>query len=541
MLGPALHVLTFVALAHARAIVTNHCPYNVYVWSVPQVLSSSHTDNVPIKPGGQYQEPWRHGSITNPGVAIKISTKSNGILEYADEIDFAYAVDGNDDSKIWVDLSAVREDAFKDNLAFHSCLTHYSTSNVQTHQCAATDDIELVLCDTSPRSTPKKDPSTLEQVKACYDYHHVLPEAQGDGLQVAADEESSSDSDTDTDTDCCESRDETLKITYSMTVTAEYTAPATSEATAEFTLAPSESSTKAVSTTTSTSRLGLFTPPSARETDCPGCERLLVLSPCLARVVYPARRRVAAVPRQTLDATTPQRGPNPSLCDIVQKYHHGIRCDEKVLEYHARELFPKICDPEYTKLLMGFPCEEIAEELKSVYPDIDGPKLTRTTCECEPDCGFCGHINETCFCADASSMAVRDNAQLLPQDLEPSLVEPSILKICLSSFCDPIVPGVSCNKIRKMLTSLLADFDERYEDWVYKVGDDECTEIAVTKEDIDDKGICIVDLLCDIFPEECDDLATILTVSFKVNFDKDVDYMTNRDTCALAGLSSGKN
>ena len=75
MLGQALPVLAFAALAQARAFVTNHCSYPVYIWSIPQVLSGSHTNNLSLKPQGQYQEPWRHGSSMNPGVAIKVSTK----------------------------------------------------------------------------------------------------------------------------------------------------------------------------------------------------------------------------------------------------------------------------------------------------------------------------------------------------------------------------------------------------------------------------------------------------------------------------------
>ncbi|CAG5140069.1 uncharacterized protein ALTATR162_LOCUS629 [Alternaria atra] len=551
MLGPALPILTFLALAQARAIVINHCPYSVYVWSVPQVLSSSHTDNVPIKPGGQYQEPWRHGSIVNPGVAIKISTKSNGILKYADEIDFAYAVDGNDDSKIWVDLSSVRGDVFKDNLAFHSCNVQYNSPNVQTHQCTATDDVELVLCDTSPRSTPKKDPTTLEQVKACYDYHHVLPEGHEDSLQVAADD----DTDSDSDTDCCESRDVTsIKFAYTMEVTAEFTAPPTSEATAESVLAPSvdnpsalsakahssptnvQSSTNVTSTTTSTSSVRLFTPPHARETDCPGCEKLLILSPCLARVIYPARRRAPAVPRHTPDAITPRHGANPPLCEIVRRYHPGIEhCDEATLESLARSIYPNTCDPEYATLFMGFPCEEIMEEFRRIYPGIDAPKVSRTTCECEPGCDFCGHFNDSCFCAGATSVAIRDDIQPLPTDLGPGFQ-----KMCLYSVCNPMIHGVSCNQAKELLISVLMWFGERYEDWVDEKVDDDCDEVSVLQDDNGQYGICIADL-CDLYPENCDKMQTILTFATKAKFDKDVVYMTSHIDCALwSNYYSGK-
>jgi hypothetical protein len=540
MLGSALPVLTFVALAQARAIVTNHCPYNVYVWSVPQVLSSSHTDNVPIKPGGQYQEPWRHGSIANPGVAIKISTKSDGILKSADEIDFAYAVDGNDDNKIWVDLSQVRGDAFKDNLAFHSCTTQYGSANVQTHQCTATDDVELVLCDTSPRSTPEKDPTSLEQVKACYDYHHVLPEVQEGGFQVAA------------DTDCCEERDgSALKFTYTIALTGEYTATPASEPPAESSIAtptddfsvsssPStkaptsstkvHSSTKVASTTSSTSSLRLFTPPYAVQTDCPECEKLLVLSPCLSRIVYPARRRAAAVPRSTPDTITPQHRTKPALCDMVRKYHPGIGdCDEATLESHARIIFPKICDPQYVTLLMGFPCEEITEELKTMYPGIDAPKVPRSDCECEPDCDFCGHLNDTCICS--TPMGIGQDILSPLNNLQPRLVEPGSRKICLYSLCSPTVPG-ACDDVKDVLISTITSFGGLYEDWVYEGMDDECERVQILRGDNGNYGVCMADI-CDLYSEKCDSIQSFLTSAAKAEFARDVDFITNHDDCTL--------
>ncbi|CAN9138766.1 unnamed protein product [Alternaria sp. RS040] len=546
MLGSALPVLTFVALAQARAIVTNHCLYNVYVWSVPQILSSSHTDNVPIKPGGQYQEPWRHGSIVNPGVAIKISTKSDGILKSADEIDFAYAVDGNDDNKIWVDLSQVRGDAFKDNLAFHSCTTQYGSANVQTHQCTATDDVELVLCDTSPRSTPEKDPTSLEQIKACYDYHHVLPEVQEGGLQVAA------DTDSDSDTDCCEERDgSALKFTYTIALTGEYTATPAYEPPAESSVAtptddssvsssPStkvhtsstkvHSSTKVASTTSSTSSLRLFTPPYAVQTDCPECEKLLVLSPCLSRIVYPARRRAAAVPRSPPDTIAPQHRAKPALCDLVRKYHPGIgACDEATLESHARIIFPKICDPQYVTLLMGFPCEEIAEELKTMYPDIDAPKVPRSDCECEPDCDFCGHMNDTCICS--TPMGIAQDILSPLKNLEPRLFEPESQKICLYSVCDPMLPGVVCNDAKDVLISSLSSFGERYENWVDEGVNDECEQVAAFQDGNGNYRVCLA-ALCGLYPEKCASIQSTLASATKDKIARDVFFMTTYVECA---------
>jgi hypothetical protein len=169
MIGYILVLIALVALTQAKAIVTNHCPHKVYIWSVPQVLYAS-TVNVPLKPYGQYHEPWRYGTTEMPGVAIKISPLANGLSKFADELDFAYSIDPTDTSKVWVDLSTVRGVPFKNNFTFHTCDAQDRPSDHHTHECDVTDNIELVLCGTS-RTTPTEDTTSLEQIQTCYDSH----------------------------------------------------------------------------------------------------------------------------------------------------------------------------------------------------------------------------------------------------------------------------------------------------------------------------------------------------------------------------------
>ncbi|KAF2036657.1 hypothetical protein EK21DRAFT_105968 [Setomelanomma holmii] len=159
-----------VALAQAKAIITNNCPHPVYVWSVP-VVGSAHTDNLQVNPSGRYEEPWRYGTSEHPGIALKISPKADGIHRGADEINFAYSVERSHSSKVWVDLSVIRGNGFDNNLAFHTCHGAHHSPDVQTSQCDATDDIELVLCG-SERSAPLKDSKSLGEISECYDYHH---------------------------------------------------------------------------------------------------------------------------------------------------------------------------------------------------------------------------------------------------------------------------------------------------------------------------------------------------------------------------------
>jgi hypothetical protein len=544
MLGRALPVLTFAALAQARAIVSNHCPYPVYVWSVPQVLSSSHTDNVSLKPRGQYQEPWRHGSSMNPGVAIKVSTKFDGINYSADEIDFAYVVDGSKDNYVWVDLSPVRGDAFKDNLAFHSCHGQFGSANVQTQKCDVTDDVELVLCDTSPRASPAKDPSTLEKIKSCYDYHIFDPTKHADTVEAHAANQGHADEDTDTgsdsDTDCELRKAQSIKLTYTMAMTAEFSDEATAEHKSKSTaksvteyILPSADDPSSVPSTPSTSRVGFFTPPppAPRETGCPECEKPRALSPCLAQVIYPARRRVPASPRNTPDATLPVRQANTSLCDIVRRYHTDVDdCDETALESYARELYPKVCDPVYASLLMGFPCEEIMKEMKSVYPAIDAPKISRsTTCECDPDCNFCGHFNDSCFCAAATALPMQESAQPLPTNFGSFAVETHTEQICLHSLCDPEIPAMDCQEVKNLLSAVLLLFDEHYEDWVSDIPGS-CQPVKVYRFPSGQQAICLAGL-CDLHPGYCDDIHDLLTSAIRAKFWMNMFFIKDHETC----------
>lgn len=569
MLGQAFSVLVLAALAQARAIVTNHCPYTVYIWSVPQYLSSSLTDNVPLKPGGQYQESWRFGSPTNPGVAIKISDKFNGIYKLADEMDFAYSIDTKDLDKIWVDLSPARGTPFHDKLALHSChQSFYGSAQVESHPCTPKDNIELVLCDTSTRQTTLKDSTSLADIESCYDYQYFRPTRDVDRVEVHTGSlpnhvAEDTDSDSDSDTDDHESREaHTIKFTYTMGMTAEFS----DESTPGFILAPSTSSVilpprpentdlagsgpiiserpRTTETSSAMSRLGFFTPPAPapapRETECPDCNepRKGKLSPCLARVIYPARRRVPATPRNTPDVIEPthvtnsHHPTNSALCDIVRRYHTGVDdCDESALESYARALYPTVCDPVNASLLMGFPCEEVMEEMKKVFPAIDAPVISRAaSCECEPDCDFCGHFNGSCFCAGAIAAPMHASIQPLPTDCESFAFTPEDQKICLYSLCDPEIPRVNCQDVADLLHAILTLNNESYEEWVSETRPHTCDSYSVFKMRTGRLAICIADL-CAHHPEACDNIQALLTSATKAKLGLDVFFIKHRAVC----------
>ncbi|KAL6707758.1 hypothetical protein ACN47E_003879 [Coniothyrium glycines] len=174
MTSRALTLSALVALSQAKAIVTNNCPHEVYIWSVPRI-GASHTQNLPIRPGGRYEEPWRRGTSVTPGIALKISSEPDGINKGASEIDFAYSVDNLDASSIWLDLSSVRKVPV-DKLSFYTCHGLFQSADISTQKCHATDDIELVLCG-SGRTGATKDTTPLTKIEECYDYHHFHPKS----------------------------------------------------------------------------------------------------------------------------------------------------------------------------------------------------------------------------------------------------------------------------------------------------------------------------------------------------------------------------
>ncbi|KAF1833725.1 hypothetical protein BDW02DRAFT_369656 [Decorospora gaudefroyi] len=442
MIGLVLVLSALVALIQARAIVTNLCPYNVYVWSIPQVLSSSNTNNIPIRPGGQYLEPWRHGSTTNPGIAIKISPQADGVLKRAGEIDFAYKIDHVDMDLIWVDLSPVRGEPFQEGLSFHTCHAHYNSTDVRTHTCNATDDIELVLCG-SGRTTAPQDYTPLDQIQACYDYHHVCGGANYPPCKPV--EDSDSDDETESESDDETDSDSSL-------------APVSEQC--PTTCTPPTTVTVHHTTTVFDPQRTLYTPPSTHKA-CPDCAKPVILSPCLAKVVYPARRaRSPLLPRVTPSSTITQRDPSSSLCSIVRKYHPQIDdCDEEAMQAYARELYPNICESEHEPLLLGVPCNEVMEELRNLYPDVintakgSGPNY-QADCQCGSECKFCAHFNSSCFCADPESFESVATGAKGFQTRSTPFFNASVDKVCLSWFCEPSIPGIDCDDVYVLLYDL---------------------------------------------------------------------------------------
>ncbi|EDU41030.1 conserved hypothetical protein [Pyrenophora tritici-repentis Pt-1C-BFP] len=438
MLGQILTVAALMALTQAKAIVTNNCPFTIYVWSVPDVPHGSRAKNLPIKSGGRYQEPWRLGSVKNPGVSIKISSRTNGIYDGADEIDFAYSIDPKDDSKIWVDLSKVRGEPPK--VRFHTCRGEFFSTNPGTVQCTAADEVELVLCGPT-RSTLATDTASLEQIKACYDDKHT---AKIDYTSSG----SSSDSSDDEWFDWWEARKQVQSSSASQ---------------------PTDS-------------VPDFFPDAAYR-DYHAAQEKSDVPQCQAKVFYKRSQRIAVpsdtmetVPADTMQYTSDNK--TLALCNLLQLFHPmtTIDCDEVVMKDRAEKLYPRICDPAVEPLLMGFPCQEVKHELRTKYLDssIDAAQ------ELAALLGATGTATVVAGTATVTIVEADDSVTMVENDSTPVLAgnarkigaNASSDKECFMTHCvdDYEFPSTTCATLEHIARKVLEDFDL---DW-YKVFDASC-------------------------------------------------------------------
>lgn len=473
MIGLFCITMLLLTLAQARAIVTNKCQHNVWIWSFP-FLGPSHTENVPVKPGGQYREPWRLGSIDVPGVAIKISTQSDGIYTLVDEIDFGYSIKNKDKSKVWVHLTSVDGDYLRHNLTFHSCASQYNSTDVVAHECDATDEVELVLCGTT-RTIPTKDIASLEQIRACY-----CP--NGDDIEVPDRLEyhgSFEQFPTDIDADELEEQLQNPRFTTPWHCNNHWFDPLTCH------------------------KLRTNDEPSVDENPLYGddspvsYEVLIITNPpvvrnCQARVIYPGRRTAHASPTPRATSTFPLkiREQHTSLCQLIEKHHPGaIRdCHEEVVKAHARALHPHMCDPKYKLLLIGFSCEQVAKKLEELYPDV---------------------------VSDTKTIGQRYNVER---------------RECLSNFCEPVIPGVDCIHAAYMLRATIESLGMSYTD-VINEDLEGCAPTPMLA--LDGRPVIYILRLCAaLYAEsECEDIQASLKHNAKGGIYQDIEFSIDATIC----------
>ncbi|KAJ5093480.1 hypothetical protein N7456_009341 [Penicillium angulare] len=129
-----------------HAVVLNHCSFPVYLWSV----GSDIKPEVTLFPSHRYVETF-HRDVKSGGIAIKISTKRDGLFTSAPLTIFAYNLAG--DGKVWYDLSDVFGDPFKGHRVSLSPSSPEISwadgrpthgSQVRVHDAAS--DLVLTLC-----------------------------------------------------------------------------------------------------------------------------------------------------------------------------------------------------------------------------------------------------------------------------------------------------------------------------------------------------------------------------------------------------------
>jgi hypothetical protein len=96
---PLIILLTPLSYALGTAILTNACPYPIYLFSVSQSYS---TPAIPIAPGTTYTEPLR-SSCSGCGTSLKISL-SDHLLPGA-QTQFEYSISAT--NELWYDISFV--------------------------------------------------------------------------------------------------------------------------------------------------------------------------------------------------------------------------------------------------------------------------------------------------------------------------------------------------------------------------------------------------------------------------------------------------
>jgi hypothetical protein len=82
------------ALAAGTAHVTNHCPFPVYLYSVPAAPQTEH----PLPPGADYVEPMHKGTDGTGGIALKVYRAPGALWGRSAALNFGYTLDK---ARVW--------------------------------------------------------------------------------------------------------------------------------------------------------------------------------------------------------------------------------------------------------------------------------------------------------------------------------------------------------------------------------------------------------------------------------------------------------
>ncbi|KAL5387904.1 hypothetical protein DPSP01_003303 [Paraphaeosphaeria sporulosa] len=453
MLGRVLALSALVAIGHSKAIITNNCRKDVYIWSVPE--KADLANNLSISPGKRYEEPWRSGTSTNPGVAIKVSTEHDGIYTGKSEINFQYDVDASDSTKIWVNLATVRGSDL-DTATLNTCHGAYKSANVPTEQCSSTDDIELVLCG-SERTVPSRDSTPIRVISNCigllFEHDDPLHPRMCSGRVVGP------------------KRIPMLPDEHEDDWLAEFIATVPLKTVLRREAAKHASSQDAEAHNT----------PSAPNT-------------------------AAGAPEKTTEKSM-SSGP---MCNLLHEAWPDAHCDEKMAQHNAKLFYRDNCGDKTKNMFPGASCEAIRRQMEQIYPGVVANQDHVAMCITPYYERFWQLWGQ-----DVVTKAILNNEGFVDQSFLPGVSWTSddevcrnaykrILPIrkagrrCVKPFCDGFPGG--CSDVEDELERLSKDAGLEI-DWTSS--DDECfykravTEnrdvntIVTTQRDINPRVVCI--------------------------------------------------
>lgn len=460
MVGQVLTLSALVVLTHAKAIVTNQCKDDVYIWSVP--VKPDYPENIPIPSGRRYEEPWRYGTSVNPGIAIKVSPEDNGINNDKSEIDFQYSIDPVDPKKIWINLSTVRGHAFGENVTLHTCHGPYKGPDVPTRQCSDTDDIELVLCGTE-RTTPLHDSTSLEVLAKCTEKLKERHAEDSPRPQL------------------CRAR----------------------------VIGPRQPKRKSQpqggSTNNSHDGLPATVPlkdvlrqeaakhAATKTAEGPTCDK------CPNPNLIPPSEKAVGIPYAE-PTDTNNKAP---LCDLLRKSFPGAMCDEATAEHNARLFYADGCGDKTKRMFPGNDCQEIRKEMKKVFPGVDKAVIRGEDEHTDYSTAFSKRrdLREVCIfethtelgkywgSLDNTRDMLEDIFEEIPFSLETQdctkkaikdtkkyyhkLVPGRRTQRCVMPYCRPVFPDAKCSDVEDVLEKVSKDLGH-YDDWT--TDDDACGE-----------------------------------------------------------------
>ena len=173
---------------------------------------------------------------------------------------------------------------------------------------------------------------------------------------------------------------------------------------------------------------------------------------------------------------------------------------------------------------MGFPCKDLAEEIKAAYPGVTNT-TTAFDGQYENDCQ-CIDNSEDCLCAE--TMGTRQGLQTTSNSTADTHTG-SDDRLCLFNFCEPIIPGLDCTIMADILETIIRLFGDHYTSWISEILEDCLPSPAIA---IDGLPVVCINKLCTLQSgPDCGDLQVLLQSAVKAKLDRDIEFTIDGTIC----------